>query len=264
VPASDGAVNVTVDVAASPATVFRCIVESDLLSEWLAAKASIEPRVGGAVRIDFERYRTVVTGRVVEIVPGERVAFTWGVASGPDAASMPAASTRVTISIAATPGGSRVTLQHEGLPTESSRRDHEFGWRGYLGQLAQVAPRAQRAGGFDALVDSYLAAWAETDAAARGALLGGSFAESGRFVDVHADVSGRAALDAHLAACQRMFPGVRMVRDGAVMRSRDALLVRWRAVLPSGQQAAAGTNFLQLGPGGEIATVRGFWDPPQA
>lgn len=259
-PASDGDVNLTVEVAASPATVFRCIVESSLLSEWLAAKASIEPRVGGAVRIEFERYRTVVEGRVVEIVPGERVAFTWGVASGPDAASMPAASTRVTISVAAAPGGSLVTLRHEGLPSDQSRRDHEFGWRGYLGQLAQVAPRAQRAGGFDALVDSYLAAWAETDAGARAALLGGSFAEGGRFVDVHADVTGRAALDEHIAACQRMFPGVRLVRDGAVMQSRDALLVRWRAVLPSGEQAAAGTNFMQLGPGGDIEAVRGFWD----
>jgi len=259
VPTSDGAVQVEIDVAARPSTVFRCIVESGLLSQWLAANATIDARVGGAVRIDFERHGTVVEGRVTEVVPDERVVFTWGVASGPDSASMPAGSTRVTISIAATPRGARVTLRHEGLPSEASRRDHESGWRGYVGQLAQTAPRVQRPGGFDALVDAYLAAWAETDAASRDALLRESFAEGGRFVDAHADVTGRAALDTHIAACQRMFPGVRMVRDGTVMQSQDALLVRWRALTASGEQAAAGINFMQLAPGGEIETVRGFW-----
>jgi uncharacterized protein YndB with AHSA1/START domain len=251
-------VEVAVEIAARPETVFRCVTRSDLLSTWLAAKASIEPRLGGAVRIDFERYATVVEGEVVELVANERVAFTWGVTQGAQAADMPRGSTRVTITLTPSAVGTRVVLRHAGLPGEASRRDHSFGWTSYLGQLASVAPRSQHPAGFEGVVDAYLAAWAESDAAARGRLLASSFAESGTFKDVHADLAGRAALDAHIALCLRMFPGVRLVRDGAVMQSRASLLARWNAVGPSGT-AATGFNVFRLDGDGKIADVEGFW-----
>jgi hypothetical protein len=225
-------VELSVEIAARPETVFRCLTESTLLSRWLAAKCTIDPRVGGAVRIDFERYGTVVEGEVVELRP---------------------------IAVAASASGSRVTLRHSGLPGEKSRRDHEFGWTGYLGQLGATAPAAQHPAGFEGLVDVYLAAWSETDAAARSRALSTVFLESGTFRDVHADVAGRAALDRHIAACQRMFPGVRLVRDGAVMQTRSSLLAKWNAVAGNGAAVASGVNHFRLAPGGEIAAVEGFW-----
>jgi uncharacterized protein YndB with AHSA1/START domain len=138
-PVPENTVETSVEIAARPSTVFRCLTESDLLSRWLAATATIEARIGGAVRIDFAAHGTVVEGEVVEFSPGERIAFTWGVTVGPDAASMPRGSTRVTIEVSARAGGSLVTLRHEGLPSEESRRDHEGGWREYLAALARVA-----------------------------------------------------------------------------------------------------------------------------
>lgn len=258
-PSPENAVETSVEIAARPSTVFRCVTESDLLSQWLAAAATIEPRLGGAVRIDFARYGTVVEGEVVEFAPDERIAFSWGVTKGPQSAEMPRGSTVVTITVTPTPGGSLVTLRHSGLPTDASRRDHELGWKGYLGQLAQTAPRAQHPGGFEAIVDAYLAAWAETDAAERSRLLGRTFAEGGSFRDVHAEVAGRAALDRHIAACQAMFPGVRLVREGTVMQSRASLLVRWNAIAANGAPVASGFNHFRLAPTGEIAAAEGFW-----
>lgn len=138
-PARDEAVETSVEIAAKPSTVFRCLTQSDLLSRWLAAEAAVDPRVGGAVRIDFARHGTLVEGEVVELAPDERIAFTWGITKGPQAAEMPRGSTLVTISVAPSPRGSLVTLRHAGLPSEESQRDHEGGWSDYLAALARVA-----------------------------------------------------------------------------------------------------------------------------
>jgi uncharacterized protein YndB with AHSA1/START domain len=258
-PPGDPVVEASVDIMARPATVWRCLMESDLLSRWLAARATLEPRIGGAVRIDFEQHGTVVEGEVVEIVAERRLAFTWGVTSGPDAATMPRGATRVTIELAPSAGGTLVTLRHAGLPSEQSRRDHEFGWRHYAGQLAQTAFQTQNEAGCDALADAWFAAWAAPDAAARERLLDGKFAVDGTFADVHAATAGRAALVAHIGVCRQAFPGVRMVRDGAVLRARASLLVRWNAVAPDGTTVGSGFNHYRLAPTGEIAAVEGFW-----
>ena len=135
-----GDVRVSVDVAAKPATVWRCITEADLLSSWLAAGVEFRAEVGSPVRIRFDGHRTVVEGEVVEVVEGRRLSFTWGVASGPQAGTMPAGSTRVTIALEPSGAGTRVTLTHAGLP-EAERRDHEGGWREYAKQLAGLAQR---------------------------------------------------------------------------------------------------------------------------
>jgi uncharacterized protein YndB with AHSA1/START domain len=258
-PRSDAAVELSVEIAARPATVFRCLTESGLLSQWLAARASIEPRLGGSVRIDFERFATVVVGEVVELVKDERIAFTWGVAGGPQAATMPAGSTRVTITLTAQGDSTRLTLRHAGLPTDDSCRDHEFGWKAYLSQLGQTVWRLRHAEGSDGVVDAWFAAWAEPDPAMRCGLLESSFATSGTFRDVHAEVAGRDALNAHIGVCQRFFPGVRMVRDGAPSAMRESLLVRWNAVTPDGTRVMSGTNHFRLAASGRITAVEGFF-----
>lgn len=133
-------VEVSVDVAARPATVWRCLVERDLLSRWLAADVSLEPRVGGAVRIDFARHGTVVEGEVTELRAPERLVLSWGVSRGEQSDRMPAGSTIVEFRLDAIDAGTRVTLRHRGLPTEEERRDHASGWIAYLASLASVAP----------------------------------------------------------------------------------------------------------------------------
>ncbi len=116
-------VEVSVVVAARRTTVWRCVTERDLLSRWLQAEVSLEPRIGARVTIDFARYGTVVEGVVEEVMVAERLVFTWGASSGPGAAEMPAGSTRVTISLADDAGGgTRVTLRHAALCRHSHFR----------------------------------------------------------------------------------------------------------------------------------------------
>src|SRR5262245_8491013 len=112
------AVEQSVRVDASRAAVWRCLTRNDLLSTWLEAGATIEPRVGGAVRIDFARYRTVVVGEVIELVPERAIAFTWGAIGGSHGPTLPPGSTKVRITLEDAAGGTQVTLRHEGFTTE--------------------------------------------------------------------------------------------------------------------------------------------------
>ncbi|MCA9728310.1 MAG: SRPBCC domain-containing protein, partial [Candidatus Eisenbacteria bacterium] len=132
-------VELSVEVAARPETVWRCVSGSELLSRWLTAKAEIDPHVGGAVRIDFGRHATVVEGVVEVVQENHRLVFSWGISEGTDKELMPPGSTRVSIELVEIPGGTRVTLTHADLPNEKSGRDHSLGWNGYLANLAGLA-----------------------------------------------------------------------------------------------------------------------------
>lgn len=253
-------VEVSVDVAAKRATVWRCLVEKDLLSRWLAADVSLEPRPGGALRIDFARYGTVVEGAVAELHAPERLVLTWGVSHGAQQKTMPAGSTTVEFQLEEIPQGTRVTLRHGGLPSEKDRHEHAFGWTSYLASLAGVAPAVGVSGGVDALWDAWFSAWSETDGARRDMLLSRCAAEEARFRDAHAEGSGRAWISGWIAACQRQFPGTKIARDGHVMQTRDALLVRWHAAMPDGQVIARGINHGRLSTEGMLASVEGFWE----
>jgi uncharacterized protein YndB with AHSA1/START domain len=138
-PRDTQVVEVSAEIAAPPAAVFGCLVESSRLSHWLGARAVIDPVVGGMIRIDFQHHGVVVEGEVVEVVPDERLVLTWGIASGPDAASMPIGSTRVEFHVVPNADLTRLTVRHSGLATQRLREDHVGGWTEYLGRLNQAA-----------------------------------------------------------------------------------------------------------------------------
>lgn len=254
------AVVVTTDVEASPETVFAFVSDPQRMMQWLGAAVEMDARIGGSLRIRFDRFGTLVQGEVVEIAPPRRVVFTWGVAEGPQAASLPPGSTRVVIELEPIASGTRVTLRHEGLPDEKERREHEGGWRYYAGQLALLSVRVARGPRIEAAVDAFVAAWNERDAAARAALLERSFSEDGRFEDEHAVIDGRVALDAHVAAVQSMFP-LTLVREGAAQVMRDAVRFRWRIAGPDGTGIARGENVGDLDATCRLRRVLGFADP---
>ena len=256
--AVDRSVEVSVEIAAKPSTVWRCVTEGDLLSRWLGARVEFDPVVGKPVRIHFERWRTRVEGEVVEVMPGKRIAFTWGVAEGKQTASMPPGSTRVTITLAPSKAGTRVTLVHAGFPSEEERNHHVGGWQGYAAALAGTATCVPAIGTPEALADAWLAAWGEPDAARRDALLASVAAPGATFRDAYADLVGGPAIAGWIAMCQARAPGVRMVRDGAVLASRSALLSRWKAVLPDGTAVGAGFNRFHLDTDGLADAIEGY------
>jgi len=130
-------VEISTEIDAPPEIVFRYLTDPERFSRWLGAKVELDPRPGGAVRLHFEAYETVVTGEIRELVPARRFAMTWGVESGSKSEGMPPGTTEVVISLEPIGEGTRVTLRHTGLPSEAERRDHEEGWRGYLERLRE-------------------------------------------------------------------------------------------------------------------------------
>ena len=83
----------TVVIHASPETVFRFFTDSARWATWWGAGSTIDPRPGGKVYIRHPG-AVEVLGEVLEIRPPERIAFTYGFASGKP---MPPGASRVTI-----------------------------------------------------------------------------------------------------------------------------------------------------------------------
>jgi uncharacterized protein YndB with AHSA1/START domain len=98
------------------------------------ASAQIEAIPGGLLRLAMAD-GSMAEGRFVELVPDERVVFTWG---WQGSATVPPGSTTVEIELSPDGDGTLVRLTHRGLPPED-RVIHEIGWVHYLSRLAVAA-----------------------------------------------------------------------------------------------------------------------------
>lgn len=121
-------------IDAAPDKVFPYLVEPELLATWIGEESWNEPRLGGLFRLKFPQ--NIVRGEFVELDPPRRVVFTWGREEGD---SMPVGSTTVAFDLEAENGGTRVRLQHTGLPNELEVEQHNMGWDMFLPVLAKVA-----------------------------------------------------------------------------------------------------------------------------
>src|SRR5947209_4890396 len=99
----------TVLIKAKPETVFQFFTDSARWASWWGAGSTIDARPGGKV---YMRHPGGVEtlGEVLEVVPPERIAFTYGYASGKP---MPPGSSRVTIRLAPDQSGTLLYLLHE-------------------------------------------------------------------------------------------------------------------------------------------------------
>jgi uncharacterized protein YndB with AHSA1/START domain len=117
----------------APATVvFEMLTQAHLLTEWMAAEATVDPRPGGAFRWVYEN-GDVVAGRFVEIDPPRRVVLAYGWET-PTSRAIPPGSTEVEITLDEVDGSTFLRLVHRGLPT-SELASHRGGWEFFLGRL---------------------------------------------------------------------------------------------------------------------------------
>jgi hypothetical protein len=116
------------------------------------------------------------------------------------------------------------------------------------------------------LVQRYLAAWNETDAAARQAVLEDVFAEDAVYTDPLVSVQGRAGLDATIAAAQAQFGGLSFSLGGAVDAHHDIARFTWHLGPEGAEPVAVGFDVAVIGADGRISRVLGFLDkvPAQA
>ena len=241
----------TVEIRARRATVFRYFTDSARWAKWWGEGSSIEPEVGGAVRIVYPGGERA-SGVVREIVPDERIAFTYGYDS-PGRSIAPGGSL-VTITLEDRTSGTRLVLRHD-VDQAAVRDEHVQGWRYQLSRFAYVVGDEAHAGAGDAIA-SWFAAWREADADRRRALLAEAAAHDVRFRDPNGDIYSLDELVVHIGAALKFMPGIRLETRGKVRRMHDVALVDWAAV-KGDKDVLTGTDYVRIGLDGKIAEVVG-------
>ncbi|SNS75880.1 SnoaL-like domain-containing protein [Geodermatophilus saharensis] len=110
------------------------------------------------------------------------------------------------------------------------------------------------------LADRYLAAWNETDPAARRALVDDLFTADVRYTDPLADVEGRDGLDGLIAAVQAQFPGFVFRLAGPADAHHGQLRFTWHLGPAGTEPPVTGFDVAVTDDDGRIRTVLGFLD----
>lgn len=146
-PSTDTTLIMKRTFAVPKARVFHAWTTPAMLTKWFAASEAFEPdvaevdlRVGGKYRMGMKHREKgnvhIATGVYREIVPDERLVFTWEwEGEGMDG------ETLITITLREAAGGTEMILKHEFFPTKESRDQHEEGWTGCFGNLGNAVSR---------------------------------------------------------------------------------------------------------------------------
>lgn len=127
---------------AAPQRVWQAWTQAEAMSQWMAPSDAFKCEVPEAdVRVGG-RYRIVMTapdgevhdvsGVYREVVPNERLVFTWAWRSTPERESL------VTVTLRPAGTGTALTLTHEKFFDEAARDNHRGGWTGSLARLEAV------------------------------------------------------------------------------------------------------------------------------
>ena len=117
-----------------PAQVFDALTQPAQLMRWFGPRGctcpavALDVRVGGRYRVEMHGDDSgnvmVLAGEYREIVPAQKLVFTWVWAQG----AMAGVETLVSITLKPKPGGTEVTVQHAGLPSGYEVEMHAKGW----------------------------------------------------------------------------------------------------------------------------------------
>lgn len=111
------------------------------------------------------------------------------------------------------------------------------------------------------VIDTYLAAYGETNEERRRAQIGDAFREDATLADPPFETSGHDGIGDTFAAVQSQFPGHTFRRTSSIDQHHDAARYEWELRAPDGTVAVAGTDFVRFGDDGRIASVTGFFGP---
>jgi len=125
---------------APPEKVYGAWTEPEKLAHWFgpsqtvpgSVRAEMDVRVGGRFRVSFKTEdgeHHEVGGVYREVVPNEKLVFTWAWHTTPERESL------VTVLIKSEGEGAMLTLTHEQFFDEAARDGHKRGWTGTLDKL---------------------------------------------------------------------------------------------------------------------------------
>jgi len=245
----------TVVIKAKPETVFRFFTDSARWAGWWGAGSTIDAKPGGKVYIRHPN-GVETLGEVLEVNPPERIAFTYGFASGKP---IPPGSSRVTIRLDPDEGGTRLHLLHE-FAEAGPRDEHLQGWRFQLSLFSNLVANEVFADAANS-VDAWFLAWAIADDKSRAEAFTKIVTRDIQFRDRFSLLEGLADLAAHTGAAQRFMPGIRLERKGGVRHCQGTVLADWIAVDGEAKERMSGTNVFVFSPDGKIDSATGFTNP---
>lgn len=122
-------------------TLFKALTDPEILKQWFfpareegwSATVDFNAEVGKNYSItmhDPDGKDYVHSGEFREIIPGQKLVFTWN--------SQAVQDTVVTITLAEVDGGTEVKLKHEFMPNEEMKKNHTEGWKQILQNLEKV------------------------------------------------------------------------------------------------------------------------------
>ena len=251
-------VELSLEIEASPETVWGILTTPELFSVWMNGKVEFEPRTGSPFRAEFPHIQTVISGEVVTLDADARhLGLTWGIESGPQAEAFPAASSLVEFRVHDANIGCQVELTHSQLPSEALAQDNEGGWNFHLSRMALYANRSDLETGLERTLAHWFSAWSEPDEAARLETLRACCADGIEFRDDWTVAGGIDLLNQHITMCFQFMPGWKLEPTGDVRICRGQALVGWRSVGPDGA-TLEGFNHVSVAPDGTLHRVTGF------
>lgn len=109
------------------------------------------------------------------------------------------------------------------------------------------------------IAEIYIAAWNETNASARRAMIADTWTEDAVYVDPMAAVAGHEGVEALIAGVQERFPGFRFALVGEPDGHGEHVRFSW-ALGPEGAEAPIkGTDYVRV-EDGRLKSVTGFLD----
>jgi uncharacterized protein YndB with AHSA1/START domain len=128
-------------IKASPAKVFAAWTDPEKVKRWMgpgeakALSAESDPRTGGHYHWVMQTPAGEihdVSGVYREVIPNEKLVFTWAWKSTPERESL------VTVEIKPDGDGSLLTLTHEQFFDDDARDRHQQGWNGALDKMEKM------------------------------------------------------------------------------------------------------------------------------
>ena len=108
------------------------------------------------------------------------------------------------------------------------------------------------------VVDTYIAAWNETDAARRLELVAETFTDDARYLDPLMSGEGVDGIAAMIGAAQSQFPGHRFELSFGPDTHNDAVRFAWTLRSGEGATVAGGVDFATVDADGRLRNVTGF------
>ena len=127
----------TIRISASPETVWKYWTDSQRICDWWGAAAELDPQPGGLCRVEMEE-GPVMLGEYLEVVPYERLVFSFGWVPMEGAPGIAPGQSRVEITLVDDAGDTVMTLRHSGIP-DGFAEIHGSGWSRFLPLLSAAA-----------------------------------------------------------------------------------------------------------------------------